>query len=157
MVLTVDLTQLSLRDREQIDQVCRSETAAAIVRAKARQRLAMAEMRANPPQAIEGLGGQTMAIDPVVWAALRRLYRPQPGEDGEFWDWCKRKWPEYFHVRHRPTRTMVGPTSHIPMRTPIGRVVVGYGSVSSERNVRFRKAYATRPVHQSANPLQSPQ
>ena len=148
LVLSVDLSELSLSERQRIDQVCRSETAAAIVRAKARQRRIASEARANPPRAIEGLGGQTMVMDPVVMAALRRLYKPQAGDDHEFWHWVKRKWPEYFHSRHEPIRTYFGPATHLRRPEPIGRLVVGYGSTTPQRNVRYSKTYESDRLHQ---------
>jgi hypothetical protein len=123
-ILTVDLTALPLNARRTFDAVMKSETAAEIVRAKARQRRIAQWFHNNRPRAIEGLGGQIMAIDPFIWSALRRVCKAVPGEDQEVQNWAARKYPE-LRVRHQPTR-----------------VQVGYGS-TSERNLKFSKTYVT--------------
>lgn len=152
-MFTVDLSELPPDVRNRLDTFFRNETAAEIVQARLRQKSALADARNRPPTAIEGLGGQTMIMDRFAWSAMRRIYKPEPGEDRELAHWLKRKYPEWFHVRHRPTKTMVGPTSHLPMRTPIGRTVIGYGSttICPERNLKFRKTYGE--TDQPTNPV----
>lgn len=122
-VLEVDLSRLPLSARRAFDEVIKSDTMAEIVRAKARQLEIARWYRDHPPRAIEGLGGQTMALDPFIWCALRRVCRPAPGEDGEVQAWAAKKYPQ-LRVRHLPTRLQVG-----------------YWSTPEHRPRLFRKTY----------------
>lgn len=133
-VLGVDLTDLPLSMRKSIDALCRDEKAAALVAAKARQARIAKWHRDHPPRAINGLGGQTFAFDPVFWSLLRNGAKAAPGEDAEIQEWFGRKHPEACRVRHLPTKTQVGHWS-----TPERR----QGIMGIERGaVRFSKQYA---------------
>lgn len=106
-LITLDLSRLPLSARKTFDEVMRNETCANIVRAKKNQREIAAYFRAHPPRAIEGIGGQTMAFDPFVWSALRRVCNAAPGEDAEVQKWAAKRHPE-LRVRHLPSKLQVG-------------------------------------------------
>lgn len=106
-LITLDLTRLPMSARKTFDEVMRSETMANIVRAKKEQRELAAYYHRNPPRATEGLGGMTMAFNPFIWSALRRVTNAAPGEDAEVQKWAARKYPE-LRVRHRPSKLQVG-------------------------------------------------
>lgn len=122
-IMTLDLSRLPMSARKTFDQVIKSETMAQIVKAKKEQREIAAFYRAHPPRAVEGIGGMTMAFDPFIWSALRRVCKAAPGEEAEIQKWAARKYPE-LRVRHLPTRLQVG-----------------YGS-TPEYKPKFRKTYA---------------
>jgi hypothetical protein len=132
-ILQVDLSQLPPSARATFDRVCREQTAAEIVQAKIRQKQLAKHFRDNPPRAQEAIGGQTMVLDPFIWAALRRVTNAAPGEDEEVQNWAARKYPEWCRVRHLPTRLQVGyGSSGLPASPP-------------RPGVRFRKVYPNHP------------
>ena len=120
--------------RRSIDAFCRNDKQAALVAAKARQAENAKFFRDHPPRAIEGLGGNTLHFDPVLWGLLRNGTNAAPGEDGEVQDWLARKHPEAFRVRHSGTKLQVGYWSTPQWRPSVH--VVDRGAV------RWTKTYA---------------
>lgn len=106
-IMTLDLTALPLSARKTFDEVMKSETIAHIIRAKKEQRELAAFYHRNPPRATEGIGGMTMAFNPFIWSALRRVCKAAPGEDAEVQKWAAKKYPE-LRVRHLPSKLQVG-------------------------------------------------
>ena len=106
--LSIDLTELPLALRRSIDEKCRDAKRKALAAAKIRQATAMKFLRDHPPRAVEGLGGQTLFMDPVLWSLLRHGTRAAPGEDQETQDWLARRDPDFYRVRHTATKLQVG-------------------------------------------------
>ncbi len=107
----VDLSELPLRTRQKLDVFFRDETAAQIALAKVEQAKIAKHYRDNPPRALEGLGGQKMAITPAAWSIFRKLCGGGEGQNPDVRDsreWLLRKYPEWFRVRYLPVKTQFG-------------------------------------------------
>lgn len=102
-----DLTQLPLSMRLRISEYFKNEQMAAIVMARIEQQRLAKFNHDHRPRAIEGLGGQTTAMTPFMWSALRRLHPIAPDESRDLHKWAAKKYPE-FRVRHTGTKMQVG-------------------------------------------------
>lgn len=108
--------------------------------AVARQKATAKFYRENAPQAIDGLGEQTLALDQFWWRHYMRQNRIAPGEDVELRDWLKKRRAEWCVVKSAPTKLQVGygstKTADMPLRP------------QTRGQIKFSKSYGegARPV-----------
>lgn len=130
--LAVDLSELPLSTRRKLDGFFRDETAAQIALAKIEQAKVAKHYRDNPPRALEGLGGQKMAIAASAWGILRKLCGGGDGRQPDVRDgqeWLLKKYPEWFRVRYLPVKTQFGWLPPAVRREAGGLIVERRGGV----------------------------
>ena len=142
MILTCDLSKLPLATRQRIDAMLKNQRFAEHKRAVARQKATAKFYRENVPQAVNGLGEQTMALDQFWWRHYMRQNRIAPGEDTELRDWLKKRRAEWCVVKSAPTKLQVGYGSTKTADMPLRPQTKGLGRIT------FSKSYGegARPV-----------
>lgn len=124
-----DFSRLDAPTRRAVDKLLRNERLAAMHLARARQRCIARDYRDNPPKAIDGVGEQSIAIDPFWWKYYREENKLAPGEDVDLVKWLKKRRAEWCVVKNRPVKMQVGyqstPSLEIPIR-PVSRGPVKY-------------------------------
>lgn len=105
--LTVDLTRLPARARENLHRTLANEDAAKLALALRRQAAIKRFYDDNAAPAKEGVGPVDMAVDPYLASYFRRLYGERIFDDPDFIRYLKTK-GEWFGVRERGTRVQVG-------------------------------------------------
>lgn len=105
-MLTVDLSHLPGAVREQLHAHYARENETALQQAVARQEHIAAHYARNPPRSLEGIGGQTMAVDPYFQKYFRLQYGDDAWEDPAKRAFILKQNPELRvkHGRTDPTR-----------------------------------------------------
>lgn len=128
----VDLSQLPKSTRTRLHELHQSARAVKMAEARIRQAKIAAYYRNHRPRAIEGIGGEEIALDPYWWQYYLNEHRIAPGEDKELATWLKRRRAEWCKVRHAGTRLQVGHGSTPTLSTP---------PAEEQRGVLYRKTY----------------
>lgn len=107
--MIVDLSALPIELRRQVDDICRRDYDLQVMKALDRQKRVAAYFHRNRPRAINDLGEQTMAIDPVFDAMWARARGADWKDDQDFMKWFMNH-PENQDCRVRSTgsKTMIG-------------------------------------------------
>ncbi len=106
-MLTADLTDLPASLRKKIHEVCTNEFLVQAQLAKIRQQKIAKFHADNEGRAIDGIGGQEMAIDPFWVGYFQRQHHTNYFEDHDFRDWLKRRF-DWLRVKTGGTKIMVG-------------------------------------------------
>lgn len=126
MKLTVDLSELPAGVRKSFEHLNQESVARRILAAREGQKQLAHHYHANRPRAIDGLGGQSMVLHPLVDDLLADEYGRETVQSPEFRRWIANKW-DAVRVRHEGTRTQVGyGTGIIPVNRRM-RTIARYG------------------------------
>lgn len=122
--MLIDLSGVPHHLRTAIDKVLREDEQRSLDAAIKRQREAAAEFhRLGKARAIDGLGPQTMHVDPVIAEHWRQRRGVDIWQDDDFCRWFRKMNPE--------TRVESGGT----------RIQVGYRGLGESGRKRFHKSY----------------
>ena len=133
----MDLSQLPRSSRQRIHEVQQNARAVSMAQARLRQAEIAKHYRNHRPRAIEGIGGETLALDPFWWAYYLQEHNIAPGEDRELAQWLLKRRAEWCKVRHSGTRLQVGHASTPAWEPKITHV--------TRNGVKWRKTYADTP------------
>lgn len=119
--MEVDFSELAKAGlAERVDEVLRHDFNAQVWAAAERQRRLAARYHLHRPAAQEGLGEQTLVIDPVFDAYWRQCYGHNYTDDKDLVKFLVKRNPE-IGVRSRGTKVMAG------WRAPERRFIKRYG------------------------------
>jgi hypothetical protein len=107
MPLEVDLTELDNPTRQSIHRLVADEGSFQIMQARLRQEGIAKFYRDNQPRSIEGVGEQTMAIDPFWIGYFNAMHRRQVWADPDFRKWLTKE-DDVFRVKSRSGKLQVG-------------------------------------------------
>lgn len=106
-MLELDLSEVPQEVRKRLDERMRGEFRREAFEALENQKRIGAFYGANRPRSIDGIGEQTMALDPFIDWYWRLKRGPDVWEDPDFVRWFKREHEEV-RVRSMGTKAMVG-------------------------------------------------
>jgi 1,6-anhydro-N-acetylmuramate kinase len=109
MPIAVDLSELPVAVRAQLHKVCTDATAAQLVQARIRQERLAKFHADNRAASIEGIGAQTVAMDPYFVGYYNMLHGRKVMHDPDFVKFLLKK-EEIFRVRSRGTKIQCGYT-----------------------------------------------
>jgi hypothetical protein len=107
--MLIDLSQVPHGIRTKMDKILRDEYAAKSVQAQIRQRRAAKFLHDNRPRSIDGLGEQTMVLDPHIADNQSLARGVNWRQDEDYVRWYQKQNPET-RVRSTGTKTQVGYT-----------------------------------------------
>lgn len=107
MPLAVDMTELPASVRAHMHKVLTEEHSVEIMQAKLRQRRMAQFYHNHEARSIDGIGGQTMAIDPYWVGYFNMKYGRDSMGDPEFKQWLLKE-EEMFRVKSKGTKIQVG-------------------------------------------------
>jgi hypothetical protein len=107
MPLAVDLSELPTDVLTKMHKALTDEFAAQLVQAKIRQQRIAKFYADHKPNAIEGVGGLNMAVDPFWIGYFNMLHGRQVWMDPDFPTWVNKQ-EDWFKVKSGGTRLQVG-------------------------------------------------
>lgn len=132
MGLELNLVDVPMGVRRSLAAMCSEENAREVVKALDRQQRIARWFHQNRPRAVEGLGGQEMAMDPYFRQYFKMRHGSDPIDDAHLQRFVRRRNPE-LNVRSTGTRIQVGPGDGLAHRS----------SFAMPRTPTFHKVYKT--------------
>ena len=128
------LAGVDVKTRLEIVEILNDMHQREMIEAEIRQEeIARANHQRGPRRVVDGIGEQTMSIDPAIYWA-HRIRNNRSWSDKDWTRWLLRRNPE-FRVKNAPSKTRIGPTRFTPPPFILSR---DFGHKTSQ----FSKRYA---------------
>lgn len=107
MPLIANLTELPIEIRKKVAEICTNEFTVQAQMAKIRQQKIAKFHADHQGRAIEGMGGQEMAIDPWLVSYFQQQHHTSFWSDMDFREWLKKRF-DFVRVKTGGTKIQVG-------------------------------------------------